>query len=316
MSEGQSPVRTERRSSILDEEEKEQMVAEIRERFVKLPFDTKITLVDWCREFLNNERRGSVPFNLEEDYLNSIARKQSIIQSMIHIAPLLPTFVIVAIVVSTISSSLVIPFFKILICDSPYLATAWRGAINIIFCLPFMIKEMRQHREGVRKLFSIKNILTILLCQVFGVLQGFCQLLALQVTYSSHVLLFSGMASVVLFFWKIIKRLPIASLEILGIIIALGGAAIISKGSGGGGGQYTAQQIVMGDMIAFLGSVFGAFNLQILAPLLQFYQTGIYIVISNTCVVFLGVLSTLLTGFPMTFGFDAHTGLFGFLNTK
>lgn len=300
----------------MDEEEKEQLLEEIRQRFLMLPFDTKITLVNWCKEFLNNERKGSIAFNLEEDYLNSIARKQSILQSMMHIAPLLPWFVIPSIVISTLSSSLVIPFFKILICDSPYLATAWRGVINIIFCLPFMLKEMKQYRDGIRKLFSMKNILTILLCQIFGVLQGFCQLIALKITFSSHVLLFSGMASVVLFFWKIVKRLPITSMEIIGIIIALSGAAIIAKGSGTSGGDYTAQEIIMGDMIAFLGSVFGAFNLQILAPILQFYHTGIYIIISNTWVFILGIISTLLVGFPLTFGFDAHTGVFGFLNTQ
>jgi drug/metabolite transporter (DMT)-like permease len=315
MSENQSSAEKERRSSIANEEQREQAMEEIKQRFLALPFDTKITLVNWCKEFVNNERRGSVPFNLEEDYLNSIARKQSILQSMMHIAPLLPKFVILAIVVSTICSSLVIPFFKILICDSPYLPMSWRAVVNVVFCLPFMIKEMRIHGDGVKKLFSTKNVLTILLCQVFGVLQGACQLLALRITYSSHVLLFSGMASVVLFFWKIVKRLPITSLEILGIIIALTGAAIISKGSSGGGG-YSANDIVMGDLIAFLGSVFGAFNLQILAPLLQFYQTGIYIVLSNVCVIFLGVIATLLSGFPLSPGFDPNTGLFGFLHPK
>lgn len=298
------------------EEEREQLVEDIRGKFLKLPFDTKITLVNWCKEFLNNERKGSMPLNIEEDYLNSIARKQSIIQSVVHVAPLLPWFVIVAIVVSTISSSLVIPFFKILICDSPYLATAWRTVINIVVCLPLMIKEIRKYGDGVNKLFSTKNILTILLCQVFGVMGGFCQLLALKITYSSHVLLFSGMASIVLFFWKIIKRLPITSMEILGIIIALSGAAIISKGSGSGSGEYSPQEIVMGDMIAFLGSVFGAFSLQILAPLLQFYQTGVYIILSNICSFFLALAATALVGFPMTYGFDAHTGLFGFLNPR
>jgi len=313
MSEGPSPS-WKGRSLVLNEEQGEEIMEDIKQRFLTLPFDTKITLVNWCKEFVNNERRGSIPFNLEEDYLNSIARKQSIIQSMMHIAPLLPKFVIVAIVVSTICSSLVIPFFKILICDSPYLPMSWRAVVNVTFCLPFMIKEIRQHGESVNKLFSTKNILTILLCQIFGVLQGACQLLALRITYSSHVLLFSGMASVVLFFWKIVKRLPITSLEVLGIIIALTGAGVISKGSSGGGGDYSANDIVMGDLIAFLGSVFGAFNLQILAPLLQFYQTGIYIVLSNTCVIFLGLTATLLSGFPLTLNFQPNTGLFGFLH--
>ncbi len=128
------------------------------------------------------------------------------IQSVEHTVPFLPWTIIAAVVVTTICNAIVLPFFKLITCSSPYLATGWRALINIIFGMPLMWHEMRKYGEGVNKLFSMKNILTILLCQVFGVLQTFCQLIALKLTYSSHVLLFSGMASVVLFFWKIIKR--------------------------------------------------------------------------------------------------------------
>ena len=164
-----------RKSSIMIEQESEKLIQDIRQKFLQLPFDTKISLVNWCKEFLNNERKGSVPFNYEDEYLNSIARKQTIIQSVVHIAPLLPWFVIVAITVSTIASSLMIPFFKMIVCDSPFLASGWRAMINVLFGLPFMIRELRLYKDSVGKLFSVKNILTILLCQVFGVLQGLCQ---------------------------------------------------------------------------------------------------------------------------------------------
>eukprot|EP01022_Parablepharisma_sp_SALTPOND_P005741 TRINITY_DN1234_c0_g1_i2.p1 TRINITY_DN1234_c0_g1~~TRINITY_DN1234_c0_g1_i2.p1 ORF type:complete len:658 (-),score=52.87 TRINITY_DN1234_c0_g1_i2:4098-6071(-) len=166
-----------RRSSAFEEEEEnEQALEDIRMRFLKLPFDTKVTLINWCKDMLNNERKGSVPFNLEEDYLNSIARKQSILQSVIHVAPLLPWFVIVCILLATVCGALIIPFFKMITCDSPYLASAWRSIINVLFAAPLMIHEIRKYGSGVNKLFSTKNMLTVLLCQVFGVMQFFCQL--------------------------------------------------------------------------------------------------------------------------------------------
>lgn len=70
----------------------------------------------------------------------------------------------------------------------------------------------------------------------------------------------------------------------------------------------------MGDLIAFLGSVFGAFNLQIVAPLLQVYKMGFYIVISNVFVLLLSVFSIVIAEEHFTFGFDPSTGLFGFLH--
>jgi len=311
----QTPVNAEQRKTLsMDSTESDKQLDEIRQRFVKLPFDTKITLVNWCKELLNNERRGSVAFNLEEDYLNSIVRKQSMLQSIMHIAPMLPKYVIPCIVISTISGALLIPFFKMVTCGSPYLLTSWKALATILVALPMMIHEIHKYGEGVNKLFSAKNILMILLCQIFGVLQMFCQLFAMKITYSSHVLLFSGMASVVLFFWKIIKRLPVGNLEIAGIIIAIAGSVIISQGGSSGVGDYTPQQILMGDLISFLGSVFGAFNLQILAPLLQFYQIGIYIVISNGCVFAIAIFSIITSGFSMTYGFDPLTGFWGFLH--
>ena len=72
----------------------------------------------------------------------------------------------------------------------------------------------------------------------------------------------------------------------------------------------------MGDMIAFLGSVFGAFNLQILAPLLQVYREGIYVVLSNLCVYFISLTALLFSEDDYTFGVNPKTGLFGFLHPK
>ena len=156
--------------------------------------------------FLDNERRGSIGYDLEEDYLNSIARRQSIIQSVEHIAPSIPGYIVGCIVLSTVCSALLLPFFTMVKSSSSYLFTAWRAQINILFFVPFFIRELLKYKEGVRKLFSLKNVLTILLCQVFGVMQTFCQLIAMSHTFSSHVLLFSNMTSVVFIFWKIVKR--------------------------------------------------------------------------------------------------------------
>lgn len=151
-------------------------------------------------------RKGSVQFNLEEDYLNQIARRQSILQSVEHIAPMIPWFVKLSVVVYVIGAALVIPFMKMIHGPSAFMLSTWRGWINISFFLPFLFREFAQSPHDNGKMFSIKNLLTVLLAQIFGVLATFCQLIAMRFTYSSHVLLFSGMISVVLLLWKIVKR--------------------------------------------------------------------------------------------------------------
>jgi len=309
-----APQSPKRNRLSMDDTEAEKVLENIRQQFVRLPFDTKITLVNWCKDALNSERRGSIAIDIEEDYLNSIARKQSMIQSIMHVAPMLPKFVIPCIVIGTISGALIIPFFKMIPCGSPYLLTYWKAIVTILVTLPLMFHEMKRYGDGVNKMFSLKNMLMVMLCQIFGVLQMFCQLFAMKMTYSSHVLLFSGMASVVIFFWKLIKRLPVTTLEIAGIIIAIFGSVLISQSGGTKGGDYTSQEILLGDLISFLGSVFSAFNLQILAPLLQFYQTGIYIVISNGCVIIIALFSLFSSGYSMSLGFDPVSGMWGFLH--
>lgn len=118
----------------------------------------------------------------------------------------LPKFVIVCLIISVICSSLLLPFFKMLDCPSPFLKASWRAAINVVLFMPLMIKDLMKFRGNIKNLFALNNLLTIFLCQIFGTMATLCQLVALQYTYCSHVLLFSGMVSVVLMFWKLIKR--------------------------------------------------------------------------------------------------------------
>ncbi len=80
--------------------------------------------------------------------------------------------------------------------------------------------------------------------------------------------------------------------------------------------MHVGQNIIVGDLISFLGSVFGAFNLQVLSPLLQFYREGVYIVLSNICVVVLSLMSVVPAGYSLSFGFDPETGIFGFLHPE
>lgn len=180
--------------------------------------------------------------------------------------------------------------------------------------VPLAVYEVRVYGEGIMKLFSPKNLSLVLLCQVYNTLGCLCQLIAIQHTYSSHALLFSGMASIVLLFWKIVKRLPITTYEIGGILIAVLGSVLITQSGGGSSGDYTKRDIIVGDLIAFLGSVFSAFNLQILSPLLQIYRDGIYIVQANIASAAISLLSLFLAGETCEFSFDPTVGFFGFLH--
>lgn len=240
-------------------------------------------------------------------------RRQSIIQSMEHVSQEAGILIKILLAVCTISASLALPLCKMMNIQSVYVLSAWRFTTATIVFIPLMLYDIKRYGEGVRKLFSIKNILFVVMAQVYNTLTSFCQLIAMQYTYTSHVLLFSGMVSIVLLFWKVIKRLPVATLEIAGILVAILGSVLITQSKGQEGG-YTQNSIILGDLIAFLGSVFLAFNLQIVAPLMQFYRDGIYLVQSNLVGVLTSYFALYLSGDEWTFSFDKANGIFGFLH--
>lgn len=69
-------------------------------------------------------------------------------------------------------------------------------------------------------------------------------------------------------------------------------------------------------MIAFMGSVFGAFNLQVLSPLLKVYHEGTFLVLSNIVTYFIAILAMITYGEQYQYGTDNLTGLFGFFHIK
>ncbi len=250
---------------------------------------------------------------MEDDYLAINLRRQSIVQSMQHVAEDTSLLVKIFLAVCTICGGLALPMCKMVGNHSPYMISAWRCAMVSILFIPVVYYEVRKYGEGVAKLFSLKNLLMILLSQVYNTMYVLCQLVALQYTFTSHVLLLSGMISIVLLFWKIIKRLPVTTMELGGILVSIMGSFLITR-SGGNEGTYTQHGIIVGDLIAFLGSVFGAFNLQVIAPILQFYRDGIYVIQSNFSSCLLSFVAVWLSGDKCEFSFNPEYGVFGFLH--
>eukprot|EP01022_Parablepharisma_sp_SALTPOND_P010271 TRINITY_DN1422_c0_g1_i2.p2 TRINITY_DN1422_c0_g1~~TRINITY_DN1422_c0_g1_i2.p2 ORF type:complete len:248 (+),score=18.24 TRINITY_DN1422_c0_g1_i2:463-1206(+) len=234
---------------------------------------------------------------------------------MQHIAQEASVFIKLLLVVCLLCGALSLPMCKLMGSQSPYLISAWRCATCALLFLPLAFYEVKHYGDGVSKLFTTKNILLVVLCQVYNTLFVLCQLVAMQYTFTSHVLLFSGMISIVLLFWKIVKRLPITAMEIGGILVAILGSVLITQTSGSES-NYTQQSIIVGDLIAFLGSVFGAFNIQLMAPLMQFYRDGIYLVQSNMASCLLSIGALCLSGDRFSISFDPNYGLLGFLHPR
>jgi len=232
---------------------------------------------------------------------------------MQHIVEDLPVYIIILLIVCTLSAALSLPLCKMMGNHSAYLLSTWRCALVVLFFLPYAYYEVRTYGQGIIKLFSLKNILLIILSQVYNTLYMLCQLVAMQYTFTSHVLLFSGMISIVLLFWKLVKRLPITTLELGGILVSILGSVIITQTSSNTG-SYTKHSIIVGDLISFLGSVFGAFNFQVIAPLLQYYRDGIYAVQANSSSCFLSFCALMLSGEKWEISFDPIIGIFGFLH--
>jgi hypothetical protein len=127
-------------------------------------------------------------------------RRQSILQSMQHVSQEAGWFVKLLLAICTISASLALPMCKLMNVESIYVLSAWRFSTVVILFIPLMIYELKKYGEGVKKLFSPKNISFVIMAQIYNTLTTFCQLVTMQYTYTSHVLLFSRMVSIVLLF--------------------------------------------------------------------------------------------------------------------
>lgn len=69
-------------------------------------------------------------------------------------------------------------------------------------------------------------------------------------------------------------------------------------------------------MIALSGSVFGCFHLQLLAPIMQIYEEGIYLVVSNVCSYLISLIAIFLFYGDVKFSLDPEKGIFGFLHSE
>jgi len=208
------------------------------------------------------------------------------------------------------------PIFKFLDGPSPYLKNSWRAFLIMIFMLPLFYFEWRSKSERIKRdMFAGVNILKTFIVQFFGTLTSLCQIAALNYTFSSHVLLFSGMISIVLLIWKIICRKPVTYLELAGIAVSMCGSFIMTQGKEVTGG-YSRKSIIIGDLLSFLASILGAISLQMNAPLMQIYTTGVFAVISNIFIWIISIACLYIVGGSIQYNIDSMYGAFGFLNPK
>ena len=114
--------------------------------------------------------------------------------------------IITCIIASIIGISLVLPFFTVFDSPSPFVKCFWGSVISALLFLPLMIFELIKYRGNKAELTNLNNVSNLVLCISFGGMTTLCQLIALEFTYCCHVLLFSGMVSIILIFWKLIKR--------------------------------------------------------------------------------------------------------------
>lgn len=309
------------------EVENEAIILSAMGKISELRFDSKVSLLNWLKDnlskylihtqyYIDAEKKDSVKITMEEKYMNSLARRETIMSSISNITTQLPKYVIGCIIATTVCSSLLLSFYQMLETTSPYIRLSWRSLINMFLFAPLLGYEYYKNQLIRDKMTDGKNLATLLLCIFFAAMGSLCQVVALQYTFISHVFLFSGMVSIVLLFWKLIKRLPVSPIEIAGILVAIIGAVTISQ-SGDminkvGGANY----VYIGDLIAFLSSVFGAFNLQILPVLLKTYSEGTFLMIYNLTCYIIAFLALFLYGHPFEFSTNPQIGLFGFFTLK
>ncbi len=219
-------------------------------------------------------------------------------------------FARIMLTISTVCGSCMMPMFKRLSAVSPYIRNAWRALLITICFIPFVVYEYRKDAARVRGMITWKTTATVFICQFFGTITSLLQIAALAFTFSSHVLLFSGLISIVLLMWKVLRRMPITRMEIAGIAVAILGSYILTQ-EGDVKGGYSKRSIVFGDFLSLLASITGAISLQMTAPLMQVFTEGMYASYANLICFLISILCLYVMGGKLTYDLDPVYGILG-----
>ncbi|KJE88414.1 hypothetical protein CAOG_00072 [Capsaspora owczarzaki ATCC 30864] len=141
----------------------------------------------------------------------------------------------------------------------PVLAGAWRLQCAAFFLLPLFLWQAHTKVGWTSKawlagVLTRRNILHGLGVTVGMFLFSATFFVALSFTSLAHAYLFNNLHSVIIVLFRIIKRQPVMVIEIVGTAISVLGAGLALVNVTGNA-QFSTTNIVIGDMIALVGSV-------------------------------------------------------------
>lgn len=141
----------------------------------------------------------------------------------------------------------------------PVLAGAWRLQCSTLFLIPSFIWQIKSAtKEDWKKWLKWKNLKYMAGVWLGMYLFSATFFVALAFTSLAHAYLFNNLQSIIIVVGKLVLRQPVMKPEIFGAVLAIFGVSLsLVEVDGGNGESHSTTDIVIGDIIALVGS-FGA----------------------------------------------------------
>lgn len=184
---------------------------------------------------------------------------------------------------------------------APVLKGSWRAQATFLYMLPLFMYQLVRTRPSQLRSFVLDRslVLNFAVVTMGGITWAATFFVALQYTSLAHAYLFSNITCILIVLYRMAARLPVARLEAIGAFVGVLGGALTIMGRDALDPADTTppplNQIVLGDFIAFLGSIGGVFYLMFGSNLRAKVPIFIYMLPLTLCnCIFFVVLSTLL----------------------
>lgn len=195
---------------------------------------------------------------------------------------------------------------------TPEIRILWRNMATSMVTFPFALTIILRGNESEHG-GSWKRCLTFVL--IAGVAYAYYLgsfVVALSMTSVGHATLFSNTHSMLLVFWKLLQRKPVAAFEALGAAIGVVGGVITSTDSTPGGPNVVSASAI-GDLVALSGAAGGALYFTLAKKVRPSMHVMVFLCGLTATSATALLCYMLASGQDLSLSTDPYNGVFGWL---
>lgn len=203
----------------------------------------------------------------------------------------------------------------LLLKGEPFVKISWRFIILFLIISPVALLDILANITNIWNIF-LKNLPFICGLSILNTMAVYTLYLSSEMTYVAHTLLLSGIAPTFVVAWKIVKKTPYTTLEILGIGFNVFGAYWCCCDDGMEGNK---SNLLMGDFMALFSSCLSAAYMLLSTSVLEEGNcpSSIYLASMSAGTIGISIFLGYAWGTKMEiFSLHADNSVFGFLSSQ